>query len=103
MERLRCGTILMDRFIAFLKEEDAMQRSQGTSDPVVILEYVKCADGARAGQAFWSLMWSKGIADRKDWCLFPVSGVTIYMSRQTQQALKWKYIDYIDNQVVVPT
>ncbi|MCB1094407.1 MAG: hypothetical protein KDN22_02405 [Verrucomicrobiae bacterium] len=103
MEKLRCGTILMDRFIAFLKEEDALQRSQGTSDPVVILEYVKCVEGDRAGEAFWSLVWGRGVAGRKDWCLFSVAGVTIYMSRQTQQALRWKHIDYIDNQVIVPS
>jgi hypothetical protein len=103
MEKLRCGTILMDRFLDFLKEEDARQRSQGTNDPVVILEYIKCAEGSRAGQAFWSLMWGKGSPERRDWCLFEVAGVTIYMSRQTQQALKWKHIDYIDNQVFVPS
>lgn len=102
MEKLRCGTILTDRFIAFLREEDASQRSNGVPNPVAILEYVRCAEGDRAGQAFWSLMWGRGDAQMQDWCLFKISGVTIFMSRQTQHALKWKHIDYIDNQVVVP-
>ena len=47
----------MDRFLHFLKEEEATQRRAGISDPIAILEYVKCAEGTRAGQAFWSLMW----------------------------------------------
>ena len=92
----------MDRFLHFLKEEEATQRRAGITDPIAILEYVKCAEGTRAGQAFWSLLWGRGTAELQDWCLFPVAGVTIYMSRQTQQALKWKHIDYVDNQVVVP-
>ncbi|MGK0189008.1 MAG: hypothetical protein ACI9R3_004824 [Verrucomicrobiales bacterium] len=103
MEKLRCGTILTARFIAYLAEENTRQRARETTNPVAILEYVKCAEGARAGQAFWSLIWGRGNPEMQDWCLFKVADVTIFMSRQTQQALKWKYIDYVDNQVVVPT
>ena len=102
MQRLRSGTILMDRFLQFLQAEDRRRRSAGATDPVAILEYVKCAEGAAAGQAFWSLMWGNGAADVQDWCIFKVEGVSLYMSRQTQQALKWKHVDYIDNQLVVP-
>lgn len=77
-------------------------RRLGKTEPVAILEYLKCAEGARAGQAYWSLLWGNGARDLQDWCLFKVGGVTVYMSRQTQLALKWKHIDFIDNQVVVP-
>ena len=93
----------MDRFVQFLDQEATRQRNDGVNEPIAILDYVKCAEGSRAGQAFWSLMWGRGGEERQDWCLFTVSNVTIYMSRQTQQALKWKHIDYVDNQVVVPT
>ena len=105
MERLRCGVILTDRFLAFLQSENAARRAEaGDSDetPVAIVDYVKCAEGPRAGTAYWHLGWGKGAAKMQDWCLFRVEGVTIYMSRQTQRALKWKHIDYLDGQVFVP-
>ena len=101
MERLRCGTILLDRFLQFLSDEACRLRSEGKTHPVAILEYIQCAEGRRAGQAFWSLMWGSGQRDLQDWCLFEAGGVPIYMSRQTQLALQWKYIDFIDNKVVV--
>ena len=106
MERLRCGVILTDNFLSYLKAEFVLQRMEGDtsveSEPVAIVDYVKCAEGARAGQAFWNLSWGSGVRGLQDWCLFRVDAMTIYMSRQTQRALKWKHIDYREGQVVVP-
>jgi hypothetical protein len=105
MERLRCGVILTDSFLSYLEQESLLQSEgldQSSVYPVAIVDYVKCAEGPRAGTAYWKLSWGKGPSGLQDWCLFRTRNITIYMSRQTQRALKWKHIDYRDGQVFVP-
>ena len=96
MERLRCGVIFTDSFLAYLRDE-----SQKTpDDSVLVINYVHCADGPREGESWWSLV--REPVDRfepRD--LFEASGVRVALSRQTQMALKWKYVDYKDGQVKV--
>ena len=100
MDKLRCGVILTDAFVAFLRREAARQE-MGSGELVAIIEYVKCVEGQRAGESWWKLAWGRA-AGREEWCLFPIDGLRIYLSKQTQHALKWKHIDYRDGTVTVP-
>lgn len=101
MEKLRCGVVLTDAFLSFLKAE-ATREAADIEKPTAIIEYVKCAEGLRAGEAWWKLTWAKSVG-REDWCLFPLAaGFQIYLAPQTQKALKWKHIDYREGRVCVP-
>ena len=103
MIRLRCGVVLTDRFLRYLAEEAARRKAavQGI-EPVAIIDYVKCSDGLRSGQAWWNLTWGKCTGNLENWCLFDAEGVPVYLSRQTQRALRWKHIDYVGGKVQVP-
>ncbi len=94
MLRLRCGTILLDGFLAHLAERDAGE------DRVTTLEYIGCASGERAGQQ-WARLGSAPRARLPDECLFAVGEATLCMSPQTQQGLRDKWVDYREGSLVV--
>ena len=100
MIRLRCGVILTDSFLVWLREWTALE---GTSHQgrVLALEYVRCLDGARAGQAWLEWMWVKrsGLSDH---CVFRLDGVAtekntpvpldLYLSPHSQNGLRWRFL-----------
>ena len=89
MERLRCGVILLPQFIKHLQALCA-----GREDALLpAIDYVKCVDGPRRGDSWWSLTWTSDKAVRAS-NLFRVAGVQIYLSPQTQKALRHRYIDF---------
>jgi len=109
MIRLRCGVILTDPFLAWLREWTG---TEGTSHEgrVLALEYVRCRDGPRAGQAWLEWLWVKrtGLSTH---CLFRVEGVAkeknapapldLYLSPQTQTGLRWRHLDAHNGQPTV--
>ena len=96
MERLRCGVILLPAFIEHLQGLCAA-REDGL---LPAIDYIKVADGPRKGDAWWSLTWTSDKAVRS--CnLFKVGDYQIYISPQTQKALKHSYIDFKDGGVFV--
>lgn len=100
MIRLRCGVILTDDFLDWLRDWTARE---GTSHQgrVLALEYVRCHDGPRAGQAWLEWLWVRR-AGLSDHCLFRVDGVAtdagkpafldLYLSPQTQKGLRWRHL-----------
>ena len=98
MERLRCGVILLPGFIDHLQGLCA-DRQDGL---LPAIDYVKCADGPRKGSSWWSLTWTSPKAVRASQ-LFKVGNgeLQIYLSPQTQKALKHHYIDFRDGKVFV--
>lgn len=100
MIRLRCGVILTDSFLVWLREWTARE---GTSHQgrVLALEYVRCLDGARAGQAWLEWMWVKrsGLSEH---CVFRLDGVAteknapvpldLYLSPHSQNGLRWRFL-----------
>ena len=96
MERLRCGVILLPAFIEHLQGLCAA-REDGL---LPAIDYVKCVDGARKGDSWWSLTWTSDKAVRAS-NLFKVGDYRIYLSPQTQKALKHNYIDFRDGSVFV--
>ena len=98
MIRLRCGTILLDNFLAHLAEH-ALEHPDA-AERVVTLEYVKCIEGERAGQQ-WARLGSTYRRGLPEDCLFEIDGLTLCMSPQTQQGLRDKWIDHRDGELVV--
>lgn len=99
MQRLRCGVILTDAFLAWL---DAWVAEQGSSHEarVLAIEYLRCREGLRAGQAWLEWFWAKrqGVAEHN---LFWVNGVDLYLSPTTQKGLKWRCLDAKEGQPYV--
>lgn len=98
MIRLRCGTILLDGFLAHLAERSL--EHPDAAGRVVTLEYVRYLDGDRAGKQ-WARLGSTGAKGLPDDCLFDADGVALCMSVQTQQGLRDKWIDYREGELVV--
>ena len=96
MVRLRCGVILLPAFIDHLQGLCA-KRKDGL---LPAIDYIKCVDGARKGSSWWSLTWTSDKAVRAS-NLFKVGEFQIYLSPQTQKALKHHYIDLRDGEVFV--
>ena len=98
MTRLRCGTILLDGFLAHLAEK-SVERADA-EDRVITLEYVKCIEGDRAGQQ-WARLGSTFRRGLPEESLFEVDGLTLCMSQQTQLGLREKWVDHRDGELVV--
>lgn len=109
MLRLRCGVILTDPFLAWLREWTARE---GTSHAgrVLALDYIRCREGPRAGQAWLEWLWVKR-AGLSPHCLFRIDGVAteqnapapldLYLSPQTQAGLRWRHLSARDGQPTV--
>ena len=69
-------------------------------DLLPAIDYTRCIDGPRKGDAWWSLTWTSDKAVRAS-NLFKVGEYRIYISPQTQKALKHHYIDFRDGGVFV--
>lgn len=109
MIRLRCGVILTDPFLSWLREWTILE---GTSHDgrVLAIDYVRCGEGPRAGQAWLEWLWVKrsGLSTH---CLFRIDGVAeenghpvpleIYLSPQSQSGLRWRHLSARDGQPTV--
>jgi len=96
-ERLRCGVIFTNRFIDYLIGRCAAEAKPGH---VAEINYVHCIEGELKGDSWWSLTWA-ALPRFTPAELFNVQGLEIALSKQTQKALKWKYIDFKDGKVLV--
>ncbi len=99
MERLRCGVIFTDPFLAFLGGLAAREAVLHPGE-VLALDYIRCVDGARAGQSWLEWMWVRrsGLSEH---CFFRVAGLELYLSPPTQQGLKHRYLDMRDGKPFV--
>ena len=99
MQRLRCGVILLDGFIEHLAE-CAISRAGGDGTHVASLEYIHCIEGEQAGEE-WTRLASISRGNLSEECIFKVDGVALFMSLQTQQGLRDKWVDFRDGEIVV--
>jgi hypothetical protein len=97
MERLRCGVIFTGPFIDYLLGRCATESQSGH---VAEISYIHCVDGEHKGQSWYSLTFAAR-ARFQQTELFLIRGLEIALSKQSQKALKWKYIDYKDDKVIV--
>ncbi len=102
MERLRCGVILTDAFLAHLQDllEEGAPAHPGQ---VLAIDYIRCRDGERAGQSWLEWFWVSRKALTTEHCFFriPSLGAEVYLSPQSQQGLKNRFIDFRKNAVFV--
>jgi hypothetical protein len=101
MIRLRCGVILTDAFLDWLREWTGREGSSHQGR-VLAIEYVRCGEGPRAGQAWLEWMWVKRLG-LSTHCLFRLEDIAVennlpvpldvYLSPQTQKGLRWRHLD----------
>ena len=91
LERLRCGVITTEAFRAHLVHWHE-ETEGGNFGLIPQLDYVRFATGARAGQAWASLLWQP-INKLKPHEIFEISGVKVYLSKATRTALKEHCLD----------
>ena len=99
LERLRCGVIVTDRFKDWLGEWRAREGAANFGF-VAELSYVRCVEGARAGQAWASVVWRPLVGIREHE-IFVIGEVKVYLSRQTRTALRERCVDVKDGVVTV--
>jgi hypothetical protein len=99
MIKLRGEIILTDAFIRFLILEYAQQAIQHP-DCILALDYLRCKEGPRAGEAWLDRLWLPRRSLSAEH-IFPVAGLEIYLSPQTQKGLKHHYLDCKDGQPYV--
>lgn len=99
LERLRCGIIVTETFIQWLK---AWKTREGGANFGLIAElnYVKCREGERAGQSWVSLVW-RPLDGVKPHELFEVGTVRLFFPKQTRQALKERCLDIREDRIIV--
>ena len=115
MIRLRCGVIFTDAFLAWLRDW-VVREGSSHEGRVMALEYVRCKEGLRQGQAWLEWMWVKR-AGLSEHCVFHLSlpasstaeeaaqkpvenEIDLYLSPQTQQGLRWRHLDAKNGQPV---
>lgn len=96
MERLRCGVILLPAFIEHIQTLCAAREDE----LLPAIDYINVVDGPRKGDSWWSLTWTSDKSVRAS-NLFKVGEHRIYISPQTQKALKHRYIDFRNGGVYV--
>ncbi len=101
MEMLRhtCGIIYTPQFADFLRMKHHAERSLHPGE-LLCLEYVRCAEGAQAGAAWWKLAWiSSFAAPAEQQFMIGETGVCIH--RQSRRGLKNRLLHYAEGQVMV--
>jgi hypothetical protein len=90
MTKLRCGVILLDDFILYLRDRWRTEYVAHFGQ-ILVIEFLRCKEGARAGQTWLEIFWMAphGLSES---CLFSVEKVTLYLSPQTQKGLKDHYL-----------
>lgn len=99
LERLRCGIIITDAFVAWLEAWKAREAAANFG-LIAELSYVRCLEGERAGQSWVSLIWRPldGVAEHE---IFEIGGARVYFARQTRRALRDRCLDIRGDRIVV--
>jgi len=99
MHRLRCGVIYTNAFAEHLAELHTCSEA-GTVRKILALEYVRASSGDQKGGAWWDVQWvpEKRVPVE---CRFEIGSVPVCLSRQSQQGLKNRCLDWRDGAVVV--
>jgi hypothetical protein len=99
LERLRCGIITTGAFRAHLALWHE-ETEGGNFGLIPQLDYVRFATGARAGEAYASLLWQP-INQMKPHEIFDIGGIKVYFSKATRTALKEHCLDAKNGAILV--
>ncbi|MES2709596.1 MAG: hypothetical protein V4726_23565 [Verrucomicrobiota bacterium] len=99
LERLHCGVITTGAFRDHLKAWHEATAG-GHAGLVPQLDYVRCATGERAGQAWISLIWQPLKAGRPHE-VFEIGGISVYLPKSTRTGLRDRCLDAADGVLMV--
>ena len=99
MTRLRCGAVVSGAFIDYL--ESVYEKEQHLHPgEIFVIEYLRCADGNRAGKAWWTQCWASRDG-MPDYQIHRVGGVEVYLPSGTAAGLSGRFVDYKDDEIRV--
>lgn len=99
LHRLRTGLFYSQAFADYLEQRHSQERIDHPGE-VLHLDYVRCAQGDLAGQAWWQLAWISGWqapAEHRH----TLGDVEVYIHRQAVRGLKDRLLHFDGRNVVV--
>ena len=99
MKRHPCGIIYTKDFAHYLRQKEREEFSRHPGE-LLSLEYVRCAEGEKAGASWWYLDWvSHMVAPMQQ--QYRIENTPVFIHRQTKSGLKNRLLHFVDGQVVV--
>ena len=99
MLRHASGIIYTPQFADFLRSTQNAEQSLHPGE-LLSLEYVRCAEGAQAGGAWWKLGWISCLAAPREQQLL-IGEIGVFIHRQSHRSLKNRLLHYANGQVWV--
>lgn len=101
LEMLRhpCGIIYTREFADFLRSKQQAEAARHPGE-LLTLEYVRCADGEKAGASWWDLAWTSLFAVPVDEKL-EIGETPVFIHRQSRRGLKNRLLHFVNGQVLV--
>ncbi len=99
LHRLLTGLIYSQAFADYLGARHSDEHI-GHPGEVMHLDYVRCAQGELAGQAWWQLTWMSGWQAPKEH-RHAIGEVEVYIHRQAMRGLKNRLLHFDGSHVVV--
>lgn len=99
MHRIPCGIIYSADFAGFLRQKFQAEESAHPGE-LLSLEYVRCSDGARAGSAWWQVVWVPPFSAPSEH-RFQIGETEVFIHRQSRRGLKNHLLHFSDGNVVV--
>lgn len=99
LTRHPCGLIYSRAFADFLSRKQ-QEEGPAHAGELLALDYIRCREGERAGQAWWQLDWVPLMNIPAD-ARLKLGNTEIALSRKTVQGLKGQLLHYADGQVIV--
>ncbi|MFM7605954.1 MAG: hypothetical protein ACKO8Z_12270 [Prosthecobacter sp.] len=99
LHKLRSGLIYSQAFADFLESKHNIEHF-GHPGEVLQLEYIRCSQGALAGQEWWQLLWVGGMnAPAENRHL--IGDVEVCIPKQAMRGLKNRLLHFDGQKVVV--
>ncbi|SKB04905.1 hypothetical protein SAMN02745166_04144 [Prosthecobacter debontii] len=99
LHRHPCGFYFSQDFAVFLSEKQRAEAAQHAGE-ILALDYLRCREGAQAGQAWWQLDWVALHTVPAD-ARYSLGDTEIALSVKTIHGLRHHLVHYADGQVVV--
>jgi hypothetical protein len=99
MQRHPCGIIYTKQFADFLhgKQQEEEDRHPGE---LLSLEYVRCAEGEKAGTSWLQLAWTSLFSVPEDQ-KFEIGQTPVFIHRQSRRGLKNRLLHFVNGEVQV--
>ncbi|MFZ4765635.1 MAG: hypothetical protein ACOYMN_11835 [Roseimicrobium sp.] len=99
LSKLPCGVIYTDKFRDFLTR---LHDLEAPAHPwrILTLDYLRCASGPHAGQAWWQVTWEplKAVPDYRQ---YRIGSVPVHIPKAAQHGLRERCLDFENGHVVV--